>query len=360
MKTRLAIATMAWIAIGALFALPSVLRGEGVGGGADIVIATMMNWWLWGAFTPLIAAVDRRLSAAGWSLAPFLAAHVVAAIALPALYVGVAASLEYQLGLNKWNPWALPSGLIDWWLWALFVYGLIIGTLQAVKYYRRQLSDTIALERLERRLLETRLDALRFQLDPQFLFDVLAGISARVEHEPRVARRMIEHLGDLLRFSLATRDRTQLSVTEEMSFLDNYLALHRLRLNNRLTVTLSVAPEVEQARIPSQLFQPLVENAVRHGIAARAGGGSIEVAARLVGASVEIRVSDDGAGLPPGWRIDNAAGQGLSVTRERLLAMYPAGACDFAVGPRAEGGTEARISLPLSITNEERHDHAIA
>ena len=131
---------------------------------------------------------------------------------------------------------------------------------------------------------------------------------------------------------------------------------YRLGLNKWM---LSVTPDVQQARIPSQLLQPLAENAIRHGIAGTASGGSIIVSARHVGNQVDIRVTDDGLGLPPNWQMAKSQGLGLSATRERLASMYPAGASDFSVESHANGGTEARISLPLTISRENRHEHAI-
>lgn len=355
-KTRFAIAALAWTAIGALFALPYLLRGRGY----DALLATMINWWLWGALAPLMSSVDDRLPAACRRPLQLLAAHAVFGVSLTALYVGAAATLAYALGLNTWAPWTEPQFLFDWFVWAFIVYCLILGTLKTYKFYRRHLSDELKLERLERRFLETRLNALRMQLDPQLLFDALKGISACVEQQPRVARKMIEHLGNLLRFSLATRNRQEITLAEEVSFLEHYFALHRMRFEERLTVTLSIMPDVTHARIPSLLLQPLVENAIRHGIAGRASGGSIIVSARRVGDMLDIRVIDDGLGLPLDWDMERAQGQGLSVTRERLLAMYPAQESDFAVGRRADGGTEARISLPFDISREDRHAHALA
>jgi LytS/YehU family sensor histidine kinase len=120
-----------------------------------------------------------------------------------------------------------------------------------------------------------------------------------------------------------------------------------MRFAERLAITVSVMPDVEHARIPSLLLQPLVENAIRHGISGRLAGGRVTVSARRVADQVEIRVIDDGVGLPPGWTLEGARGLGLPVTRERLATMYPAGASSFAVAPHAGGGTEARILLPL-------------
>nr|WP_315212475.1 histidine kinase [uncultured Duganella sp.] len=348
---RVAIAALAWTAIGAVFALPYMMRGQWYH------MATMINWWLWGPLAPLISAVDDRLQAACERPLPLLAAHAGFGVLLTALYVGTAATLEYALGLNAWAPGAEPQFLFDWFVWALIVYCLILGTLKAFKYYRRHIADELQLERLERRVLETRLNALRLQLDPQLVFDALEGISACVERQPKLARKMIEHLGDLLRFSLATRNRRQVTLAEEMSFLENYFALQRLHFEERLAVTLAVMPDVAQARIPPLLLQPLAENAIRHGVAGRAGGGRVTVSARRAGAMLEIRVADDGPGPAPHWRMETSPGLGLSVTRERLSAMYPAGESGFAVARGEAGGTEAVITLPLTMVEEDRHAH---
>ncbi|HWW71081.1 MAG TPA: histidine kinase, partial [Duganella sp.] len=262
-----------------MFAIPYLARGNGY----KALLAGMINWWLWGSFAPLIKKFDDRVSASGKPPLQMLAAHVLFGIALPALYTIVVAPLEYALGLNGWNPWIETIGMLDWFLWAVLVHCVILCSLKAYKYYRRHLVDELKLERLERRFLESRLNALRMQLDPHFLFNSLNGISAYVEHEPKLARKMIEHLGDLLRLSLATRNRQEITLAEEMAFLDHYLALHRMRFEDRLSVTVDVAPDVEQACIPSLLLQPLVENAIKHGIAGRVTGGRVSVSARRAG-----------------------------------------------------------------------------
>jgi hypothetical protein len=341
---RTIVAALAWTAAGGIFALPYVLRGMGF----TTLFSVIINCWLWGALTPLIKRVHDHLSATVRRPLPQLAAHTVCGLALTALYVVVAAALEDGLGLLNWNPWSQPLGLLDWFYWAMLVYCIIIGALTGLKYYRRALMDELQIERLKRGYAEAQLNTLRTQLDPHFLFNALNGISACVEHEPRLARRMIEHLGDLLRISLDTRHRGEVSLAEEMAFLEHYFALHRMRFAERLAITVSVMPEVEHTRVPSLLLQPLVENAIRHGISGRVAGGRITVSARRVADQVEIRVVDDGVGLPPGWTMDRARGLGISVTRERLSTMYPDGASTFAVAPHADGGTEAKIVLPLN------------
>jgi LytS/YehU family sensor histidine kinase len=158
---------------------------------------------------------------------------------------------------------------------------------------------------------------------------------------------MIEHLGDLLRRSLETKDRQEVLLAEELEFLAPYLEIQKIRFGEKLKIQLQIEPEVRNATVPSLLLQPLVENAIRHGISYRASGGTVIVSARKVDDRLEIRIQDDGAGLPPGWTLESSAGLGLSVTRERIKSLHPNGESSFTICPRRDGGAEVVIFLPL-------------
>ena len=205
---------------------------------------------------------------------------------------------------------------------------------------------------MERSFSEARLNALRMQLDPHFLFNALNTISSQVERSPRLARTMIEHLGDLLRLSLDARDRQEIPLAEELAFLDHYVAIQKIRFAENLRIEIHVSPEVKYALVPCLIVQPLVENAIRHGISRRASGGTVTVIAERGPNQVEIRVADDGVGLPPGWTLETSSGMGLSVTRERIVGLHPDGNSRFSVRPRTGGGTEVEISLPLRFAGE--------
>jgi LytS/YehU family sensor histidine kinase len=166
---------------------------------------------------------------------------------------------------------------------------------------------------------------------------------------------MIEHLGDLLRLSLESKNRQEIPLAEEMAFLEHYLAIQKIRFGHHLRIETQIAPEVKYASVPCLFVQPLVENAIRHGISRRASGGTVTVSARRVADRLEIRVLDDGVGLPAGWTLENSAGVGLSVTRQRVAGLYPNGETSFAVNRRAIGGTEVEISLPLRWIGKDGH-----
>jgi two-component system LytT family sensor kinase len=189
------------------------------------------------------------------------------------------------------------------------------------------------------------------QLDPHFLFNALHAISSQIDADPALARQMIEHLGNLLRSSLGTKDKQLITLSEEMLVLDHYLEIQRIRFGRRFTFLTDISESVRTALIPSLMMQPLVENAIRHGISKRREGGTVTVTARRENDLLRISVEDDGAGLPADWKPGVSEGLGLSVTRQRVAALQAdgvavAGFAGFTIGARAGGGTRVDITLP--------------
>ena len=281
-------------------------------------------------------------------------AHLLASVPLTVLYFYVVIAMRALLGLGAWGVLAHPRSLLNPFglLWSWVVYWVIFGAQQTFRYYEHYRASELRLERMERSFSQARLNALRMQLDPHFLFNALNTISSQVERDPRLARTMIEHLGDLLRLSLDARDRQEIPLTEELAFLDHYVAIQKIRFAENLRIEIQVTPEVKYALVPCLIVQPLVENAIRHGISRRASGGTVTVTVERGPNQVEIRVADDGVGLPLGWTLETSSGMGLSVTRERILGLHPDGNSKFSVRPRTGGGTEAEISLPLRFAGE--------
>ena len=197
------------------------------------------------------------------------------------------------------------------------------------------------------------------QLDPHFLFNALNTISSHVERDPKLTRRMIEHLGDLLRMSLESKDRQEVPLTEEIAFLEHYLEIQKIRFGDQLRVVMDVAPEVKYAAVPSMFIQPLVENAIRHGISRRASGGTIWFA-RSRWATGWKFVCWMMVSVCRGWRLEESEGLGLSITRQRIAGLHPNGTSRFAVRNRMEGGTEVEVSLPLRLVGDEKNERAYA
>jgi len=320
-----------------------------------VFTSALAQWWSWGLMVPGILAVDRALPFAVqrilircitlFALGPFVSI----------LYGYVHAMLKVALGAGAWSRLSgagiVTEGIREMF-WSMLVYCLIVGVWEAYLYHRRLVAAELQMARLQRNFSEARLNALRMQLDPHFLFNALNTISSQVEREPRLARKMIEHLGDLLRLSLNLQGVHEILLAEELAFLDHYLAIQMIRFGDVLKIEMRIAPDVRDALVPSLFIQPLVENAIRHGISRRARGGLIILSAQRFEERLLIQVLDDGVGLPSGWSFDDHKGVGLSVTRERFAGLYPDKSSEFRVQRRDEGGTEVSISFPLRKRRE--------
>jgi hypothetical protein len=316
---------------------------------------TMTQWWAWGLMAPLIIWADRMLPISGRQFGRRAVAHIPLSVVFTSLYIYVFFVLRAVFGDIHWEaltPGHMRKMAPGWFIWSVLIYWMIVGALQAYRYYERYVSSELRLERVEKSYSQARLNALRMQLDPHFLFNALNTISSHVERDPRLTRAMIEHLGDLLRLSLETKDKQEVPLAEELAFLDHYLEIQKIRFGDQLTVDIDVQPEVRYATVPSLFLQPLVENAIRHGISRRISGGAVMVTARPVGQNLVIHVEDDGVGLAPGWTLENSSGLGLAVTSERIAGMYPAQHA-FSIRRRPEGGTRVEILLPLRFQGEE-------
>src|ERR1700691_2548677 len=358
MKNRWAARTAAmiaeillWSALGVLFALPSLSSGNW----RRVLLASLAQWWSWGLLTPLIFWIDAQLPFKENQLLRRVLAHLPVSVVVTILYGYVAMSMGALFGLQPWSRMASSrflAMLLQGLLWSWLVYWVIFGVQQTFRYYQHYLASELRVARMERNFSEARLHALRMQLDPHFLFNALNTISAQVERDPRLARTMIEHLGDLLRLSHDARDRQEIPLAEELAFLDHYIAIQKIRFAENLRIEIQIAPQVKYALVPCLIVQPLVENAIRHGISQRASGGTVTVTAERDRNQVQMRVLDDGVGLPPGWALEESSGTGLSVTRERILGLHPNGNSRFSVRAREGGGTEVEISLPLRFAEE--------
>jgi two-component system LytT family sensor kinase len=357
---RILIAALVSTGAGVLFALPSFSTKQW----HMELRVYLAQFWGWGLVTPLIVLLDRRLPISGRELGRRFSAHLLASLVFTEVYFYIFTAIRAALGVTPWSSLRLSQllspSIIGWQLWSWLIYWVIVGGLLAYRYYERYVSSELRLERLEHSFSEARLNALRMQLDPHFLFNALNTISSHVERDPKLTRRMIEHLGDLLRMSLESKDRQEVPLIEEIAFLEHYLEIQKIRFGDQLRVVMDVGADVRYAAVPAMVIQPLVENAIRHGISRRASGGTVTVKAVADGERLEIRVTDDGVGLPLGWTLEGSEGLGLSITRQRIAGIHPNGASRFVVRNRAESGTEVEISLPLRLVGEEINERAYA
>lgn len=252
------------------------------------------------------------------------------------------------------------AAAIPFWfnVWAMVIHTLpLLVLLYAATLGAARLADA-TLERHARNLREAqlhaelstaRLAALRAQLHPHFLYNSLNGIAALIADDQRdSALAATEQLGELLHAAFRDDGRTMIPFAEELALVDRYLVLQQLRFADRLTVTRSVAPGLDQVLVPPLLLQPLVENAVQHSLAGPTGGVAIRLAARTDGDRLEVEIENDGPRLGPGW--DQAAPRGVGIpnTSTRLRTLY-GDAAGLRLAPREAGGMLATVWLPLRM-----------
>jgi two-component system LytT family sensor kinase len=352
-RLRLVLVSLAaWTAIGVIFAMP---RLASTAAWWPLLRSSLADWWSWGLLVPVIIAIDRRLPFALNNLGKRLTVHIAIGLLTTLVYSYVSAMLQVILQVMPWSSafgfGPLSEAMKGGFLWDLLVYLLVVGGWQAVQYSQHYLASQLRLERMERNFSEARLNALRMQLDPHFLFNALNTISSLVVSQPKLARGMIEQLGDLLRLSLESGRRQQVRLSEELEFLGHYLAIQKTRFGDSLNVVIDVSAPAREAMVPSLILQPLVENAVRHGLSPRPGGGTVWVTATIDQSVLYITVEDDGVGLGENWTEDRA-GLGLGVTRERIAMLHPTLGAGLLIGARDDGGTRVRVSIPTGVAEE--------
>jgi signal transduction histidine kinase len=345
-----------WIVIAAVCLVTAVLDGFQTYMQAQIageavswraVIWQASEWLILGALTPITYHLSRRFPLRRPRLTRNVVIHVCGALVLCLAWAGAGVAMRLLLG-TSWQGVSLSRHLTSWILislpWSVFIYFAVLGCMHAFAYFIEARERETQAAQLTAQLAEARLGALRMQLHPHFLFNSLNAIAVLVrDQRTREATRMLELLSDLLRQVLRTDPAHEVAVAEELRFLEQYLAIEQIRFSDRLTVTFAVDADVLDAALPGFVLQPLVENALRHGLADRSEGGVVEIGARREGAELVLWVRDNGVGL--GTETTPGPGLGLANTRERLATLYGARArLDVSGAPG--GGTTATVRLP--------------
>jgi signal transduction histidine kinase len=232
---------------------------------------------------------------------------------------------------------------------AIGIYLLIALSGYAFCYYRRFREGQVKTLQLEAQLSQAQLQALKMQLHPHFLFNTLHSISALLHKDSEAARKMITRLGDFLRLTLENSGSQEVTMRQEMEFLGCYLEIERIRFQDRLTTRLDVAQQTLDAKVPNLILQPIVENAIRHGIAPRSSQGLIEIEAKQQNGTLRIQVRDNGPGLSEHRTSENVfkKGLGLANTETRLEQLYgPAHSFNLSNNP--DGGLIVTLEIPFT------------
>jgi two-component system LytT family sensor kinase len=285
------------------------------------------------------------LGAGRWRYVPlYLAAIPVLVVIKYAIYLPIR---------QWWFPTPalqIKQHLIESFFYEGFMLAMVVGVVHAVEYQRSLREGQMRASQLENHLSKARLEILRNELQPHFLFNALHSISTLMHRNVEAADEMLAQLGDLLRLSLERKSVQEAPLREELSVLEPYLNILRIRFGDRLSIGLDVDPSLLETTVPLFILQPLVENAIRHGIDRRAGAGRIDIRARAAGDSIEISVADDGAGLSENGIRE---GIGLSNIRQRLEQLYGTRGA-IALKGNPESGTEVAIRIPRRLTGEGR------
>jgi sensor histidine kinase YesM len=315
-------------------------------------------WYSWAALTPAILCITRRFPFdRAWKMA--IPIHIVGVVVVTSLHVVLTVALRMA------TYWFIGESL-DTWLheaqemlflnfdWEMMTYWTIVGVGTALKYLHEARARELSAVQLETRLVEARLHTLQRQMQPHFLFNTLNTISALMHRDVDAADEMIARLSDLLRMSLQRTGIQLVPLKEELDFLSKYLEIEQTRFRDRLTVIFDVQAETLDALVPNLLLQPLVENAIKHGIGPRPTPGQIAVRARVNGALLELDVQDNGVGLSAARLTDFNRGVGLSNTRSRLDHLYGS-LHRFEFRQPAEGGLLVCIAIPMAELAVEGH-----
>jgi LytS/YehU family sensor histidine kinase len=274
------------------------------------------EWWLWAALTPVVVWVARRWPLRSfWPPAPILV-HVAAGAVLA--FFKTVADRRVRGLITGFMPYFLISTVT----FQFIIYWVIVAVVHAVDGIRRERERERRAAQLETSLAEARLELLRAQLHPHFLFNTLNAIAEFVHESPSTADRLIGALGDLLRE--ATNGRQQIALAAEIDLLRRYVEIQQARFEDRLDLRIDADRDALAAMVPSFLLQPIVENSIRHGLTGPTGpstarAGTIAIEARTAGDRLRIDVRDTGAGLPDAGARE---GFGLGGTRARLRALY--------------------------------------
>jgi two-component system, LytTR family, sensor kinase len=350
-----AIIFAAWTVFGLITANQDYMRMEMRGNAppwGTVLRVNLFESFLWAVTTVVVFWLSRLSPLERERMLRGMAVHVTGAVLLSLVRVVVVVQVSRHVEWLQERPYNRQF-LGAFHQYILF-YALLLGIAHAVYYYGRYRERERAAERLAAGLTEARLQALKMQLQPHFLFNTLNAISALIPAEAKPARRMVARLGDLLRISLDHEETQVVTLREELAFLEPYLEIEQARLEDRLTVAMDIAPEALEAHVPHLMLQPLVENAIRHGIAPRIEPGRVEISATRGAADgrLHLEVRDDGPGIGNENGPRSRKGVGLANIQSRLEQLYDGGH-GFELLNRTEGGLIVRISLPFRRAKSE-------
>jgi signal transduction histidine kinase len=317
-----------------------------------LLLLNLVYWYVPAALSPMMFRLAHRFRLDGVHMIRAVAVHACAAVTYSVIHcacmIGMRSALWSMSGeapkIASWASFVQRQFLanLDW---TLMTYTTIVALSYALHYSKESHARAVREAQLETRLVEARLRTLEAELHPHFLFNTLHAISSLVHTNPDSADRMISRLSDLLRLTFDRSGSPGVSLQEELEFLQKYLEIEQTRFQDRLSVHFEIDPETLDAEVPKLILQPLVENAIKHGVSPKPGSGLVQIASRRQGEKLWIEVSDNGVGLSAGARAQLRSGIGLSNTRDRLECLYgPAHRIEFS---DESDGLAVRLEIPF-------------
>jgi two-component system, LytTR family, sensor kinase len=305
----------------------------------------------WAALTPLVLWLARRFPLDRDHWLRSLAVHVFASLLIGLATRGFRDLMFFYFVDNPEIKLSFIKLFLNVYLffdYGSMIYWLILLVSYAFNYYRRYREGEIKTTRLEAQLAQAELQALKMQLNPHFLFNTLHSVSALVHKDAEAADKMIARLGDFLRLTLDSAGAQEVPLQQELEFLRCYLDIERIRFKDRLTVQMNIEPQALRARLPNLILQPIVENAIRHGIATRTSHGRIEIEARRYNGILHVQVTDNGPGLPSNGNSGSLfKGVGLSNTKARLQQLYGE-EHRLDLSNTSKGGLSVTLEIPFN------------
>lgn len=311
----------------------------------------LFSGYVWFAISPIILWLGKRFSFDDGQWKTSIPIHFIASLVIAILQLGIDAYVLPKLGYMRRYETASYFEIFKIFLlvnlhFGVAIYWGVLGAQQAIKYYRKYRERELRTSQLEARLATSRLQVLKMQLHPHFLFNTLNAISELIYRDPESAEQMISDLSDLLRMSFENLEVQEIPLKQELEFLEKYLEIEQMRFHDRLKVEMSISPETLDAGVPNMILQPLVENAIKHGIGPRSEGGQINIGASRQNGNLALTVSDNGLGVPFGDVANLSEGVGLSNTRRRLRHLYGEGH-NFGLNNAYASGLIVSLTIPF-------------
>jgi len=330
----------------------------------DAMLHALPVWWFWVPVTPLLVKLARRFpirrSGAFKEIAIHLAISAIVAI-LVAMLAGFwfSTTAPFEDRARPWATWTFDlmlSTTLHLYFWC---YWLIIAAVHFLDHERRHREQEVNTARLDALAAHSRMQMLANQLQPHFLFNALNGLSTLIlRGDTKAAQSMLESLADFLRASLRMGKSRFVSLRDELDMVFKYLRIENVRWGDRLRVQTEIETAAEEAQVPALLLQPLLENAIRHGIATSEVGGEILVRASVSDDQLVVQIDNDGSGLAPDW-LDKAQGQvGLANTRRRLGLLFE-DSYDLSLEELDGGRVRLDLIIPFTTHVPETPDRAV-